>query len=101
MRRLSFQPSDFSRGAFFAAALISVAGCSALSLGGASSTGEWSATGAGGGLVLAGTGGSGGTLLTSGSTGTGGTFTPPYMMGSYAYLCGGDTASCIPGKGVC
>jgi hypothetical protein len=100
MRRLSFRSSGLSLGALFAAAVASVAGCSALSLG-ASSTGESSATGAGGGLELTGTGGAGGTLLTGGSTGTGGTFTPPYLMGSYAYLCGGDTASCIPGNGVC
>ena len=100
MRCLSSRSSDFSLGALLAAALVSAAGCGALSFG-ASSTGESSATGAGGGLLLTGSGGAGGTMITGASTGTGGTFTPPYLMGSYAYLCGGDTASCIPGNGVC
>jgi hypothetical protein len=101
MRRLSFRSSGLSIAALFVAAVASVAGCAAFSAG-ASSSGEFSATGAGGGLQLTGSGGGGGAVITGGaSTGTGGTFTPPYLMGSYAYLCGGDTASCVPGNGVC
>ena len=80
--------------------MASVAGCGALALG-ASSSGESSAVGAGGGLQLPDAGGTGGTTISAGSTGTGSTSTPPCLMGSYAYLCGGDTASCVPGVGVC
>jgi hypothetical protein len=100
MLRLSFRSSDLSLAALLAVALSSAAGCAALSLG-ASSTGESASTGAGGGLQLPTTGGAGGTFVSGSATGTGGSFTPPYLMGSYAYLCGGDTASCVPGAGVC
>ncbi len=100
MRLLSFRSSDLSLAALLAAAVASVAGCGALSLEG-SSSGDSSATGAGGGVVLSGTGGIMGGSTGSGSSGTGGNYTPPYMMGSYAYLCGGDTASCVPGNVAC
>src|SRR4051812_37605708 len=100
MRRLSFRSSDFSLAALFAAALASAAGCSAMAFE-SGSTGDYGATGAGGGIVLAGTGGASGTTTGGGTGGAGGNFTPPYMMGSYAYLCGGDTASCLPGNVAC
>ncbi|MEP7125780.1 MAG: hypothetical protein ABJE95_32920 [Byssovorax sp.] len=100
MRRLSFRSSGLSLAALLAAAVSSVAGCAALSLG-SSGSGESSATGAGGGLILPGATGAGGSTMVSGTSGAGGSFTPPYLMGSYTYLCGGDTASCIPGNAVC
>jgi hypothetical protein len=65
--------------------------------------GDSGATGVGGGVLLATTAATGGysTGTDSGSGGAGGSFTPPYMMGSYAYLCGGDAASCVPGNVAC
>jgi hypothetical protein len=99
MHRFSFRSSSLSIAALFAAAVASVAGCAALSLD--SSSSDASTSGAGGGIILPGSTGAGGTTLVSGSGGTGGNFTPPYLMGSYAYLCGGDTASCVPGNGIC
>jgi hypothetical protein len=100
MRRTSFRTSSLSIPALVAAAVASVAGCSALSLS-SSGSGESTGTGAGGGLILPDAGGAGGSAITTGATGTGGNFTPPYMMGAYTYLCGGESASCVPGNAVC
>ncbi|MFS8069869.1 MAG: hypothetical protein ACMG6S_26185 [Byssovorax sp.] len=67
-----------------------------MSLGESGSSGS-TAISVGGGVNLPGVGGAGGTTDSS----TGGAVTPPYLMGSYAYLCGGDKATCVPGKGFC
>ncbi len=100
MQRFSYRSSSLSIAALFAAAVASVAGCAALSLG-SSGSGGFSVSGAGGGIILPSSTGAGGTDSVSGSSGTGGNVTPPYLMGSYAYLCGGETATCVPGNAVC
>ncbi len=99
MRGLSFRSSRLSLSTLLAVALT---GCGAFSFGEAGS-GESSGTGtgAGGGIMLPGSGGAGGIVISASGTGTGGNFTPPYQMGSYAYLCGGEAASCVPGNVVC
>ena len=93
MRGFSFRSSRFSLAVLFAASLASAAGCMAMS---ASGSGEEGSSGVGGGVILPGNGGAGGAL-----SGDGGNETPPYLMGSYAYLCGGPKATCVPGNGVC
>ena len=106
MRRISFRSSNLSLAGLLAVAVASVAGCAAQSLN-SGSAGDSGATGAGGGVILASTGGTSasgtgtGTGTGTGAGGAGGSVTPPYMMGSYAYLCGGDTASCVPGNVAC
>jgi hypothetical protein len=93
MPRLSFRFSHLSLAALFAASLAYAVGCMALGDSGSSDTG---ATGVGGGVILPGSGGA-----SSSDGGDGGDVTTPYLMGSYAYLCGGPTATCVPGISVC